>query len=78
MLAGDPDRVKPDVHIHHCITDALEYDVSNKACQEIFTGAVEILRERCGLLIVYNARCFFVSNLTFFLIVLKVLTILAI
>lgn len=46
MLAGDPDRVKPDVHIHHCIADALGYDASNKECQEIFTGAVEILREK--------------------------------
>lgn len=46
MLAGDPDRCKPDVHIHHCIRDACGCDVSNEACQELFTDAVALLRPR--------------------------------
>ncbi len=50
MLAGDPNRCKPDVHIHHCITDACGHDVSNEECQIILTEAVSILkRSNSGL-----------------------------
>ena len=44
MLAGDPNRCKPDVHIHHCVRDACGRDVSNEECQELFTDAVALLR----------------------------------
>lgn len=44
MLAGDPNRVKPDVHIHHSIVDACGRGVSNEECQTLFTEAVEILK----------------------------------
>ena len=43
MLAGDPDRCKPDVHIHHCIRDACGCDISNEDCQKLFTDAVALL-----------------------------------
>ena len=46
MLAGDPNRCKPDVHIHHCIRDACGHDISNEDCQTLFTDAVTILRAR--------------------------------
>lgn len=46
MLAGDPNRVKPDVHIHHCVVDACGKDVSNDTCQILFTEAVRILQEK--------------------------------
>ena len=46
MLTGDSTRVKPDVHIHHCIQDAIGYDVSNEECQKLFSGAVDILKEQ--------------------------------
>lgn len=46
MLAGDPNRCKPDVHIHHCIRDACGHDISNEDCQTLFTDAVAILRAR--------------------------------
>ena len=46
MLAGDPDRCKPDVHIHHCIRDAFGHDISNEECQMLFTDAVELLRNQ--------------------------------
>ena len=50
MLAGDPDRCKPDVHIHHCIRDACGEDVTNEECQVIFQDAVKILKaENPGL-----------------------------
>ena len=45
MLAGDPNRCKPDVHIHRCINDALGHSVSNEECQTLFTGTIEILNE---------------------------------
>lgn len=45
MLAGDPNRCKPDVHIHHCIKDALGYTISNEECQLLFRGTVDILNE---------------------------------
>lgn len=44
MLAGDPNRCKPDVHIHHCIRDACGCDISNEDCQKLFTDAVALLR----------------------------------
>ena len=44
MLTGDSSRIKPDVHIHHCIRDAIGYDVSNEKCQQLFEEAVEILK----------------------------------
>ena len=43
MLTGDSSRIKPDVHIHHCIRDAIGYDVSNEKCQQLFEEAVKIL-----------------------------------
>lgn len=45
MLAGDHDRCKPDVHIHHCIRDACGEDVTNEECQILFAEAVEILQQ---------------------------------
>lgn len=44
MLAGDPDRCKPDVHIHHCIQDACGCDLGNDECQILFAEAVQELR----------------------------------
>lgn len=44
MLAGDPDRCKPDVHIHHCVRDACGEDISNEDCQVLFTEAVAVLK----------------------------------
>lgn len=46
MLAGDPNRCKPDVHIHHCIQDACGEDISNEACQRLFADAVNILKDQ--------------------------------
>ena len=46
MLTGDPNRCKPDVHIHRCIFDALGYEVSNEDCQIILKGAVDILKDK--------------------------------
>lgn len=46
MLAGDPNRCKPDVHIHHCIRDACGCSISNDDCQQLFTDAVQILRHQ--------------------------------
>ena len=43
MLAGDPNRCKPDVHIHHCVRDACGCDVSNEDCQILFADAVALL-----------------------------------
>lgn len=44
MLAGDPNRCKPDVHIHHCVRDACGKDISDEECQNLFTNTVEILK----------------------------------
>ena len=44
MLAGDPNRCKPDVHIHHCIRDACGEDVTNEECQILFQETVEIFK----------------------------------
>lgn len=46
MLAGDPNRCKPDVHIHHCVKDACRRDVTNEECQVLFTDAVSMLKGR--------------------------------
>ena len=43
MLAGDSNRCKPDVHIHHCIKDAIGIDVSDEQCQTLFQKATQIL-----------------------------------
>jgi len=44
MLAGDPNRCKPDVHIHECIVEACGSDVSDNDCQKLLADAVEILK----------------------------------
>ena len=44
MLAGDPDRCKPDVHIHRFIYDAIGKNVSDEECQNLLTYAVKILK----------------------------------
>ena len=44
MLAGDANRCKPDVHIHHCIKDAIGEDVSNDQCQELLRGVTAKLQ----------------------------------
>lgn len=41
MLAGDENRCKPDVHIHHCVRDVLGYDVSNEDCLTLFSETVK-------------------------------------
>lgn len=46
MLAGDQNRCKPDVHIHHCIRDSCGSDISNEECQQLFTEAVHLLNEQ--------------------------------
>ena len=43
MMAGDNYRVKPDIHIHHCIRDAIGHDVSNEACQILFKEVSDCL-----------------------------------
>ena len=45
MMAGDPNRCKPDVHIHCCIKNALGTDVSNNECQILFREAVKKLKD---------------------------------
>ena len=45
MLAGDANRCKPDVHIHHCIKDACGCNIPNEECQTLFTDAVAILKQ---------------------------------
>ncbi len=44
MLAGDENRCKPDVHVHHCIKDAIGEDVSNAECQDLFRGVTSKLK----------------------------------
>lgn len=46
MLTGNPNRCKPDVHIHHCIKDSCGCDISNEECQLLFTDAVHLLNEQ--------------------------------
>ncbi|MGN0683453.1 MAG: hypothetical protein ACI4MB_03245 [Candidatus Coproplasma sp.] len=43
MLAGDQNRCKPDVHIHHCVKDACGMDLSAIECQQLFSDAIKIL-----------------------------------
>ena len=40
MLAGDPNRCKPDMHIHHCVRDACGVDLNNEEIQTLFRDAV--------------------------------------
>lgn len=54
MLAGDEDRCKPDVHIHHSIKDAIGKDVSNEDCQTIYSEAVTLLKPKYPNLTVRN------------------------
>ena len=54
MLAGDPNRCKPDVHIHQCIKDWCGHDVSNEECQEILSEAVCLLKPEFPNLTVRN------------------------
>lgn len=44
MLAGDPDRCKPDVHIHRFIYDAIGKNVTDEECQILLTEAVKNLK----------------------------------
>lgn len=44
MLAGDPNRCKPDVHIHRFIYDAIGINVSDEQCQIMLTDAVKLLK----------------------------------
>lgn len=41
MMAGDSNRVKPDIHIHHCIKDVTGHNVSNEECQKLFREVSE-------------------------------------
>lgn len=43
MMIGDDNRVKPDIHIHHCVMDAIGHDVSNEQCQLLFRTVSERL-----------------------------------
>lgn len=54
MLAGDPNRCKPDVHIHQCIKDSCGCDVSNEECQVLFSEAVNRLNKKHPNLTVRN------------------------
>ena len=45
MMAGDPNRCKPDVHIHRCIKNALGTDVPNNECQILFRETVKRLKD---------------------------------
>lgn len=46
MLAGDPNRCKPDVHIHQCVKDSCGCDISNDECQMLFKETVQCLNEQ--------------------------------
>lgn len=46
MMAGDSNRVKPDIHIHHCIKDATGHDVSNEECQRLFREVSEAIKDQ--------------------------------
>lgn len=43
MLTGDQDRCKPDVHILHCVRDAIGRTVSSAECQFLFSASVSKL-----------------------------------
>lgn len=40
MLTGDQNRCKPDVHILHCVRDAIGRTVSSAECQYLFSESV--------------------------------------
>lgn len=46
MLAGNPNRCKPDTHIHHCVRDACGKDFSNEEIQTLFKDAVKTLSDK--------------------------------
>lgn len=46
MLAGDPNRCKPDVHIHQCIKESCGGDISNEECQTLLSETVHCLNKR--------------------------------
>jgi len=46
MLAGDPNRCKPDIHIHQCIVEVCGSDISNEECQILFTETVSLLKKK--------------------------------
>lgn len=52
MLAGDPNRCKPDAHVHQCIIDVCGSDVSNEECQRLFTEVVKLLQNKYPFLTV--------------------------
>lgn len=43
MLTGDQNRCKPDVHILHCVRDAIGRTVSSAECQFLFSASVSKL-----------------------------------
>ena len=45
MMAGNPNRCKPDVHIHRCIKNVLGTDVPNTECQILFRETVKKLKD---------------------------------
>ena len=45
MLAGDPNRCKPDVHIRRCVQDACNTTLQDESYQELFTDSVASLRK---------------------------------
>lgn len=45
MMTGDSNRVKPDIHIHHCIKDATGHDVRNEDCQRLFREVSEAIKD---------------------------------
>lgn len=45
MLAGDPKRCKPDVHVNRFIESACGEILNNGECQNLFTEAVEELKK---------------------------------
>lgn len=44
MLAGDPDRCKPDMHIKHCVCDACGCSLTDQEYQTLFKDTVALLR----------------------------------
>ena len=45
MLTGDPNRCKPDIHVHECIRDACGKDICDSDCQELFSDSVAVLQK---------------------------------
>ena len=46
MLAGDPNRCKPDVHIHRCVKSAIGCDLTDSECQDLFSQVIVILNNK--------------------------------